>query len=265
MRAASRTTKWARALSALLLLAAGCVGSDAAAGSIPADPPATTDWHQEPIVARAHSRNVLVLNHADPTLRLDTAAAQLQRQYDWLAEWMGFAPRFVIVHVGANYPLGFSTRQGPDPEMFLRADGIFDTANNYAHEMQHCFLSELGSAIPHWFNESLSDMAFLDSEIALWQRRREAEWLPQLDRIDWRSYELLQLRKKYGPGYFPRVLRALWRRRDECQATFSAATKLDAKNEQILAALEEAAGEAVLPLLRELGFDPRTRERQRGY
>ncbi len=230
-----------------------------------ADPAATTEWHAEPILARATTANVLVLSHADPTLRLDGVAAQLQRQYDWLVEWMGFAPRAVIVHVGANYPCGFSLRAGADPEMFLQVGGIFDSANNYAHEMQHCFLSELGAAVPHWFNESLADMAWLESEIELWERRREAEWIGQLDRIDWRSYELLQLRKRFGAGYFPRVLRALWREREACRATFSVATKLDAKNERILAALTEAAGEDVLPLLRELGFDPRTRERQRGY
>ncbi|MBM4015246.1 MAG: hypothetical protein FJ293_09840 [Planctomycetes bacterium] len=256
------------ALGAALL--AGCTGvastprAPAIAASI-ADPPATTEWHAEPILARATTANVLVLNHADPSLRLDAVAAQLQRQYDWLVEWMGFAPRAVVVHVGANYPCGFSLRAGADPEMFLLAGGIFDSADNYAHEMQHCFLSELGDSIPHWFNESLSDMAWLESEIGLWQRRHAPAWIAQLDRIDWRSYELLQLRKRFGPGYFPRVFRVLWRERAACRATFSAATKLDAKNEQIVAALTEAAGEDVLPLLRELGFDPRTRERQRGY
>jgi hypothetical protein len=249
------------------------VSATASEGTMPApedavaiaDPPASTPWHAEPIVARATAANVLVLSHTDPTLRLDTVASQLQTQYDWLREWMGFAPRAVIVHVGANYPCGFSLRAGAAPEMFLQAGGIFDPSSNYAHEMQHCFLSEIGSVIPHWFNESLSDMAWLESEIELWQRRREAEWIAQLDRIDWRSYELLQLRKRFGAGYFPRVLRILWREREACRETFTAANKLDVRNERILAALSEAAEGDVLPFLRELGFDPRTRERQRGY
>ena len=231
----------------------------------PPDPAPTTEWHREPIVDRAVTRDIVVLNHSDPSLEIATVAAQLQQQYDWLAQWCGFAPRWVIVHVGDHDPCGMSIRLGPDPEMFLQAPGIFDTANNYAHEMTHCFASELGPAIPHWFNESLADMAFLDSEIELWRRRREVAWFPSFDRIDWRSYELLQLRKQQGAGYFPKVLRALWQRRAECNETFTDATKVDAKNELLLAALSEAAGADVLPLLKELGFDPRTRARQRGY
>ncbi|MSR47405.1 MAG: hypothetical protein EXS13_10135 [Planctomycetes bacterium] len=244
------------AIAALaLLFAGGCVAPSLEAPR--SDPAPTTEWHHEPIVARATSRNIVVLNHSHPSIELATVAAQLQQQYDWLQEWAGFAPRWVFVHVGDHYPCGMTIRIGSHPEMFLQAPGIFDTANNYAHEMQHAFLSELGGVIPHWFNESLSDMAWVDSEIAL--------WLPTLDRIDWRSYELLQLRMKYGAGYFPKVLRALWRRRDECAMSFTDATKQDAKNELLVAVLSEAAGEDVLPLMTGLGFDMRTRERQRGY
>ncbi len=253
----------------VITLAAACTAPVAAplaeVSAAPADPRATTPWHGEPVVARQLSRNVMVLNHADPTLELATIVELLQRQYEWLAQWFGFAPRWVIVHIGSTYPFGFSLRSGADPEMFLRADGIFDTANNYAHEMTHCFAFELGNSIPHWFNESLADMAWLDSELSLWKRRREAEWLPTLDRIDWRSYELLQLRLARGAGYFPKVLRELWRRRDECRATFDGGTKVDLKNELLVAALSVAAGADVLPELRALGFDVRTRERQRGY
>ena len=259
MIAASAVACLRRTIAALVMFAAGSCAAP------PPDPAPMTEWHQEPVVARTAAGNIVVLNHSHPSIELATVAAQLQQQYDWLHEWAGFAPRWVFVHVGDHYPCGMTIRVGPHPEMFLQAPGIFDTANNYAHEMQHAFLSELGGVIPHWFNESLSDMAWVDSEIALWRRRREAEWLPTLDRIDWRSYELLQLRMKYGPTYFQNVLRALWRRRDECATTFTDATKQDAKNELLVAALSEAAGEDVLPLLKGLGFDLRTRERQRGY
>jgi hypothetical protein len=231
----------------------------------PPDPAPLTEWHQEPVVDKAIGRHVVVYNHSNPSLELATVALQLDQQYDWLAEWCGFAPRWVFVHVGDRYPCGMSIRAGEVPEMFLQAPAIFDTAANYAHEMTHCFAYELGGAIPHWFNESLADMAYVDAEIALWRRRREAPWFPMFDRIDWRSYELLQLRKAHGAAYFPKVMRALWRRRDECRATFSDATKLDEKNGLLVAALSEAAGSDVLPRLKELGFDVRSRERQRGY
>ena len=231
----------------------------------PADPPASTEWHGEPVLERRVGRNVVVLNHADATLECATIVLLLQRQYDWLAGYVGISPRWVIVHVGANYPLGFMIRNGPDPEMFLQANGIFDTANNYAHEMMHCFMSEFGRDIPHWFNESLSDMAYIDAEIELWERRREEPWLATFDRIDYRSYELLVLRRKYGPEFFRKVCAALVARREECLRVFSADTKLDVKNGLIFEALTAAAGEDVAPLMRELGLNPRTRERQRGY
>jgi len=230
----------------------------------PADPPATTEWHREPVLDRKLAKNVLVLNHADATLEIATIADLLQQQYDWLANYVGVAPRWIIVHVGASYPLGFMIRNGPDPEMFLQAGSIFDTSANYAHEMMHCFMSELGRSLPHWFNESLSDMAYLDAELSLWKRRREP-WLATLDRIDYRSYELLTLRRAFGANYLPRVLAELAKRRDDCRATFTDAAKLDAKNALILEALAAAAGEDVTPRMKEMGFDPRTRERQRGY
>lgn len=251
-----------------VLVAAACVGGGSAGGGdavAPPDPAATTEWHRVPVVGKRVGRHVVLYNHADPSLELATIVELLDRQHDWLARWCGFAPRWVLVHVGDGYPFGFSLKSGEHPEMFLDTPGIFDTADDYAHEMAHCFTYELGASIPHWFNESLSDMAWLDAEIGLWRRRREADWLARFDRIDWRSYELLQLRLAYGPEYFPAVLRALWRRRAECLATFTSERKLDAKNELIVAALSEAAGEDVLPRLRALGFDPRTRERQRGY
>jgi hypothetical protein len=231
----------------------------------PADPPATTEWHREPVLEKKVGKNVVVYNHADATLETATIVDLLQKQYDWLAEYVGVAPRWVLVHVGAKYPLGFMIRSGPDPEMFLQAGSIFDTSANYAHEMMHCFMSELGGSIPHWFNESVSDLAWMDSEIELWKRRREEPWLATFDRVDYRSLELVTLRRAFGRTYFRKVFAALVKRKDDCRATFSDAAKLDTKNELLVGALSEAAGEDVLPRLKELGFNPRTRERQRGY
>ena len=258
------------------LLLAACAAPSGAAPPIaapqaaprvvpPPDPEPLTEWHREPVVDKAVGRHVVVYNHSHPSIELTTVALLLDVQYDWLARWCGFAPPWIFVHVGDRYPCGFAMRAGDVPEMFLQAPAIFDTSANYAHEMAHCFAYELGGAIPHWFNESLADMAYVDAEIELWGRRRAEPWIATFDRIDWRSYELLQLRKLYGSGYFPDVLRELWRRRDECRATFTDATKLDAKNELLVAALSEAANSDVLPLLKEMGFDVRTRERQRGY
>lgn len=249
----------ARAAALALLLGGGVRGDDG-----PADPATTTEWHKEPVVGKAVAKNVAVYDHADPTFNVATIAALAQQQYDFLARYVGGAPRWVLIHVGDHYPCGFSMKPGADPEMFLQAGSIFDTAANYAHEMTHCFTFGLGMAIPHWFNESLSDMAWFDSEIELWQRRKEA-WLDTFDRVDYRSYELLQLRRKYGATYFRKVCAALQRQGDECRRVFSAATKLDEKNDFLLAVLSEAAGEDVRPLFKEWGFNPRTRERQRGY
>ena len=231
----------------------------------PPDPPATTELHREPVLEKRVGRNVVLYNHADATLETATIVDLLQRQYDWLAQEVGVAPRWVLVHVGANYPLGFMIRNGPDPEMFLQASGIFDTANNYAHEMMHCFTSEFGGAVPHWFNESMSDLAWIESEIFLWKRRREEPWLATFDRIDHRSYELIALRRAFGRDFFGNVCAAMARRQEECRKAFTASTKLDAKNALLLEILSAAAGEDVTPRMKEMGFDPRTRERQRGY
>ena len=70
---------------------------------------------------------------------------------------------------------------------------------------------------------------------------------------------------KYGSDYFRKVLAELVKRKDDCRATFVGSVKLDAKNDLIVSTLSAAAGEDVLPFLKELGFNPRTRERQRGY
>jgi hypothetical protein len=125
-------------------------------------------------------------------------------------------------------------------------------------------LGGLGGAIPHWFNESVADMAWFDSEIDLWKRRKES-WLATFDRVDYRSYELLQLRLQYGHDYFAKVFALLQKQKEECRRVFSDATKLDEKNEFLLATLSQAAGEDVRPRFKEWGFNPRTRERQRGY
>ena len=55
-------------------------------------------------------------------------------------------------------------------------------------------------------------------------------------------------------------------RREECLRTFSEGVPLEEKNLLLLAFLSAAAGEDLLPYFRsEFGFDPRTRDRQRGY
>ena len=152
----------------------------------------------------------------------------------------------------------------PHPEVFLQADRIFDTQVNYAHELLHAFNAELGPT-PHWFNESTADVAYVDSEIELWERRLEQPFLEQFDRIDHRSYELLQLRARYGADYFPRVYRALAARLPEARRVLATGS-LEERNLLLLEALSEAAGEDLEPLFRkEFGFNPARRERQRGY
>src|SRR6185295_4959593 len=126
----------------------------------PKDPAPTTQWHAEPVLEKSVTKNVAVYNHADATIELATVAGLLQQQYDFLVKYTGGGPRWVLVHVGGHYECGFSIKTGDDPEMFLQAPSIFDSSANYAHEMMHCFMFDLGPAIPHWFNESLSDMAW---------------------------------------------------------------------------------------------------------
>ena len=152
-----RSTLAASALAALLFAAPS---QDAPA---PKDPATTTPWHAEPVLEKKVTKNVAVYNHADATLETATVAALAQQQYEFLEKYTGGAPRWVLVHVGNKYECGFSMQAGPDPEMFLQAPGM-DTSANYAHEMMHCFMFELG-ALPHWFNESLSDMAWLRLEL----------------------------------------------------------------------------------------------------
>lgn len=77
--------------------------------------------------------------------------------------------------------------------------------------------------------------------------------------------ELVQLRIRNGREYFRKACAALGRRREECVKTFKPSERLEAKNLLILTALSEAAGSDVMPQFEEWGFNPRTRERQRGY
>lgn len=231
---------------------------------LPPDPPASTEWHQEPVFERLDEPPIVVLNHADPSLKLAPIARDLRRQYDFLAEYVGSAPEVLYVHVGAHYPQGFMMQAGPYPEMFLQSGSIADTTANFAHEMMHAFLRRFGD-LPHWFNESMSDVAYADSEIELWGRRKEAEFLATFDRVDHRSYELMRLRARYGRTYFRKVCHGLEARRERCLATFRDGVALEDKNELLLEVLSEAAGEDVRPLFREFGFNPKTRERQRGY
>ncbi len=227
---------------------------------VPSDDPAAA-----PILDTVKTKNLVVHNHADASIVTATAAAELQRQYDWLKTYVGVAPPRIEVHIGNDYPCGFS-RSGPgDPAMFLQAGSIFDSSANYAHEMLHCFTFHYG-ALPHWFAESLADMAYLDAEIELWKRRNEAPFLKTFDHAEHRSFELAKLRMRFGNGYFPKVCRILERRLDECRATFTPNGAIESKNALLIAVLSEAASTDLLPYLRdELGFDSKTRERQRGY
>jgi hypothetical protein len=130
--------------------------------------------------------------------------------------------------------------------------------------MAHCFLFRFGH-LPHWFAESMADMAFGDAEVHLWKRRKES-FLRNFDTPDDRSYELGHLRVKYGKAFFPKVCRLLQRDRAKCLATFVPGATPGAMNEFLMSILSEAAGEDLRPMFtKELGFDLRTRERQRGY
>jgi hypothetical protein len=255
------------ARGAALLALASCAARPAPepARTPPPDPPATTEWHAEPVLDRRFAHNVVLLQHADASLPDETIVGWMQQQYDWLRAWVGFGPEWIFVHVGAHYPCGMTMRAGEWPEMFLRADSILDTSADVAHEMMHAFDTEVG-ALPHWFNESMSDVAWVDSEVELWHRREAGEFLASLDRVDHRSYELLELRRRFGRDYFPRVYREIAARLDECRRTFRDDVPLEDKNRLLLALLSTAAGEDLEPVFRkEFGFNPKTRERQRGY
>ena len=218
----------------------------------------------EPVLETARTRNLVVKNHADASLETGAIARDLQTMYDFLAKYVGAAPERVIVHIGKHHRHGFARPSDP-PEMFLKAASIFDTSADYAHEMMHCFVFRYGS-LPHWFNESLSDMAYLDSEIELYKRRKEKPFLQNHDRIDHRSFELVRLRVMFGRGFFRKVCRLMEKKRKACRATFQPGVPLERKNALILSLLSEAAGKDLTVLFtKEFGFDPRTRERQRGY
>src|SRR5262245_12856118 len=107
----------------------------AGASAPPPPPPAPQDPAAAPVVGTAKSKNVTVINHANPTFVCETIAEGLQRQYDWLKEWMGSAPEQVVVHVGSDYPCGFSRPTAGPPEMFLQAGPVFDSQANWAPEM----------------------------------------------------------------------------------------------------------------------------------
>lgn len=260
-----------RALLGVVLAALGCRADERAAPPPPlvrasADGP--TEWHREPVLDELRSEHVLLVNHADASLALEPALVELERAYAWLRDYTGVEPGCVVVHVGSRYPCGFAMRgRAPEgcPEVFLQAASIFDSQANVVHEMSHAFAYRFG-ALPHWFFESIADVAYADAEIGLWKRRKEAPFLATFDRVDHRSYELMLLRARYGAEYFPKVFRVLEARVAADPSVVADATPLEERNRLLLAVLSEAAGEDLVPLFtRELGFDPRTRERQRGY
>ncbi|MFN0204979.1 MAG: hypothetical protein ACKVS6_01540 [Planctomycetota bacterium] len=236
----------------------------------PGDPPATTEWHHEPVLERFAGKNVILFNRADRSFEASKIVELLQTQFDYIQQYVGAGPAWIYCHVGAKYPVGFSMHQGapgepPHPEMFLQSGGIFDTQNNYAHEMMHCFNSYFGH-LPHWFNESSADLIYFESEVYLYGRRRELELLKSFDRVDHRSYELMQLRARFGPDFFPKAYRLLLGRLAECRATFNNNTELETQNRFLISILSQAAGQDLLPIFQqEFGFSVKTRERQRGY
>jgi hypothetical protein len=236
----------------------GCLAAACAAAP-------TTAFPAEPTFARCVGRNIVFYNHADAALPGPQIVAQLQTQYDFLCDTVGTAPPWIIVHTAPDYACGHATSDGPHPEMFLIAATVLDTRCDYAHEMTHCFNSQFGR-LPHWFDESLADGLYFDSEVALYRRQPEAEFLRQYDRVDHRSYELMQLRARFGAGYFRAVYRELAGRIAECRALMNAPAPLQERNDFLLAVLSAAAGEDLRPLFEhEFGFNARTRERQRGY
>ena len=235
-----------------------------APASVPAPPPDTA-FPGEPVIGRAVTRNVVFYNHADASWRNDTIAGLLQQQYDFLFALIGDGPRWIIVHAGNDYPCGSTRTDGPWPEMYLQAPSIFDTAANYAHEMTHCFHAQFGR-MPHWFEESMADVNYAESEIALWQRRNEKEMLARFDRVDERSYEMAQVRTRFGAPFVRQLYRILQARRAECRQLMQAGTTLEERNLFLLEVVSAAAGQDLTETFtREFGFNPRTRERQRGY
>lgn len=247
-----------------LRLTASKPAAGAAAPAPAPPPPVPQDPAAAPVLGTAKSKNVTVINHADASFVCETLAEGLQRQYDWLREWMGAAPEQVVVHIGSDYPCGFSRPTAGPPEMFLQAGPVFDSQANWAHEMFHCFSFRYG-ALPHWFGESMADMAYGDSEISLWKRRTEP-FLAGFDRADNRSYELGNLRRKLGAAWFPRMWKLFEKNAEKCRATFKDGVPLEQKNELLLTFLSDAAGKDLRPVFRdEFGFDPKSRERQRGY
>ncbi|MBI3817894.1 MAG: hypothetical protein HY286_04325 [Planctomycetes bacterium] len=269
--------KISAAAAAVGILFAGCAARDRstdmpsrAGGARPPEPPALTEWHREAVISRAWGANIYFMNHADASICDDTIVGLLQLQYDWLRRYLGAGPRWIYCHTSGKYTLGFSIMAGapggaPWPEMFLQAGGIFDTESNYAHEMTHCFNSYFGN-MPHWFNESMADVTYFDSEVYLYHRRRETEFIKAFDRVDHRSYELMQLRGRFGAEFFPNVYRIFARNLGECRRALGNDSDLETKNRFIVSAMSEAAGVDLLPMMeREFGFNVKTRERQRGY
>src|SRR5262249_16824614 len=152
-----------------------------------------TAFPEAPTYARCVAGNVVFYNHADPALDGARVAAQLQAQYEFLREFVGRAPRWIIAHAGNGYACGHARADGPFPELFLIGATVLDTRCDYAHEMTHCFHAQFGR-LPHWFDESLADAMYFESEVRLYRRREPAAFLQEFDRVDHRSYELMQLR-----------------------------------------------------------------------
>src|SRR5690606_7898853 len=78
---------------------------------------------------------IVLLSEGDADFDYAKTYANLQAQYDFLAEWLGRKPsQTVTVHVGPGY--GGSSN---GYHMWLDSFRIDGTTHNYAHEMMHCF------------------------------------------------------------------------------------------------------------------------------
>ena len=115
--------------------------------------------------APERTSNIELHNWTGMEMDLERIRRIQQAQYDFLCDYVGSEPGKVHVHVEKGLGCAYSTLKGPYPEMHLQDFGAYDPTNNVGHEMMHCFGFRYG-CMPHWFNESIADMAWVDGEVA---------------------------------------------------------------------------------------------------